>query len=567
VKKPPTLRYGVNDDPPLAVTIFSGLQQVGIISIFLVYPLLVFREAALPPAKLLDILSLSMLAMSISVLLPALRRGPVGAGYLCPSTFAGFYLKPSLMAVATGSLPLVFGMTVFAGAVEAVLARLQRHLRSFFPPEIAGFVVLLLGVNIGTVGLRYVLGVGAPQPAGAAELSVAAIALATMVGLTVWTAGSLKMFSALVGMVVGYGAGVYFGVLDTADFARVAATPLLSAPALDHLGWSWDAGLAAPFAIAALAACLQTVGCVTTCQKINDADWVRPDMRSAERGVLADALGTVSAGLLGTVGVNASPTCVGVSGASGVTSRRVAYAVAVTFAALAFVPKAASILAIMPRPVIGAALLFSASFVFVNGLQIIATRLLDARRTFVIGLSFMIGFAADAFPAYVALAPAKIQSIVGSSLVLGLVCALALNVVFRLGSTRTGRLRVDPDAPDADAIEQFMKHLGAAWGARRDIIDRASFNLAQSIETIVDACAPHGLLEVEARFDEFNLDVTVSYAGEPLALPSRRPSDEEIMEAEEGQRKLAGYLVRRLADGVEATHHEGRSTLVFHFDH
>ena len=567
MKKPPALRYGVNDLPPLTVTILSGLQQVGVISIFLVYPLLVFREAALPAGKLLDILSLSMLAMSLGVLLPALGRGPVGSGYLCPSTFAGFYLKPSLMAVATGSLPLVFGMTVFAGAVEAVLARVQRHLRSFFPPEIAGFVVLLLGVNIGTVGLRYVLGVGAPQPAGGEELAVAASALGTMVGLTVWSGGSLKMFSALVGMVVGYGAGVLFGVLGTADFARVAATPLLSAPALGHLGWSWDADLAAPFAIAALAASLQTVGCVTTCQKINDADWVRPDMRAAERGVLADALGTVGAGLLGTVGVNASPTCVGVAGASGVTSRRVAYAVAVIFAALAFVPRAASVLAIMPRPVIGAALLFSASFVFVNGLQIIATRLLDARRTFVIGLSFMIGFAADVFPAAVALAPARIQPVVGSSLVLGLVCALALNVLFRLGSTRTGRLSVDPGAPDADAIEQFMKHQGAVWGARRDIVERASFNLVQSIETIVDACRPQEPLDVEARFDEFNLDVQVSYAGAPLALPSRRPSDDEIMESEEGQRRLAGYLVRQLADGVQASHLDGRSTVLFHFDH
>jgi len=356
-------------------------------------------------------------------------------------------------------------------------------------------------------------------------------------------------------------------VLGDADFARVAATPLLAAPALDHLGWSWDSGLVLPFAIAALAACLQTVGCMTTCQKINDADWVRPDMRSAERGVLADAVGTMSAGLLGTVGVNASPTCVGVAAASGVTSRRVAYAVAAIFAGLAFMPKAASILAVMPRPVIGAALLYSASFVFVNGLQIISTRLLDARRTFVIGLSFMIGFAADAFPAYVALAPAKIQPIVGSSLVLGLVCALALNIVFRLGSTRTGRLRVDPAAPDPDRIEHFMTNQGAIWGARRDIIDRASASLLQSIETVVDACAPNGPVDVEANFDEFNLDMVISYQGKALGFPARRPTDDEIMQSEEGRRKLAGFLLRRLADSVEATHGDGRATIRFHFDH
>jgi hypothetical protein len=39
---------------------------------------------------------------------------------------------------------------------------------------------------------------------------------------------------------------------------------------------------------------------------------------------------------------------------------------------------------------------------------------------------------------------------------------------------------------------------GAAWGARRDVIDRASFNLAQSIETIVEGGDPEGPRAVRA---------------------------------------------------------------------
>ena len=82
-----------------------------------------------------------------------------------------------------------------------------------------------------------------------------------------------------------------------------------------------------------------------------------------------------------------------------------------------------------------------------------------------------------------------------------------------------------------------METQGAAWGARRDVIDRAKFNLTQSIETIVDGCAPEGPLEIEASFDEFSLDLRVSYAGPPLELPDQRPSNEEIMASEEGQRR------------------------------
>jgi hypothetical protein len=39
------------------------------------------------------------------------------------------------------------------------------------------------------------------------------------------------------------------------------------------------------------------------------------------------------------------------------------------------------------------------------------------------------------------------------------------------------------------------------------------------------------------------------------------------METEVGQRRLAGFMLRRFADRVAATHRAGRSTILFHFDH
>jgi NCS2 family nucleobase:cation symporter-2 len=99
------------------------------------------------------------------------------------------------------------------------------------------------------------------------------------------------------------------------------------------------------------------------------------------------------------------------------------------------------------------------------------------------------------------------------------------------------------------------------------VIDRASFNLTQSIETIVESGAAEGPLEIEASFDEFSLDLRVSYTGPPLELPERRPTNEEIMASEEGQRRLAGFLLRRLADRVQSTQRSGKSVVAFHFDH
>ena len=221
MKKPSNLTYSVNEVPPLGVTVLSGLQHVGLISIFLLFPLLVCREAQLSPDKILDVLSLSMLAMGAGAILPALARGPVGSGYLCPSIFTVAYLGPSLLALKAGGLPLVFGMTVFAGCVEAALSRLLRHLRALFPPEIAGLVVVLLGVTIGAIGIRYVLGADVSRPANGRELAVAAISLGTMVALNVWAGGFLRMFCALLGMIVGYAVAALLGILTGSDVQRV----------------------------------------------------------------------------------------------------------------------------------------------------------------------------------------------------------------------------------------------------------------------------------------------------------------------------------------------------------
>ena len=64
-----------------------------------------------------------------------------------------------------------------------------------------------------------------------------------------------------------------------------------------------------------------------------------------------------------------------------------------------------------------------------------------------------------------------------------------------------------------------------------------------------------------------DLATNQTYVGPPLELPERRPTNEEIMESEQGQRRLAGFMLRRYADRVGATHKAGRSTILFHFDH
>lgn len=567
MKRPAGFAYWLDDIPPLGVTLLSALQHISLVCGLLPIPLVVAREAGLSPAGTINLIAVAMIALGATSILQALNRGPVGTGLLAPSSFSGAYLAPSLLAVKSGGLALVFGMTIFAGLVEAALSRLLRHLRPFLPTEIAGFVVVLIGLNVGSLGMRYVLGIGAAAPVAPTEITVSVLALCVMVGLNVWGRGSARLFCALIGMIGGYVAAALLGVLSSAELERVLAVPLFSLPHFGELGWSFEAGLIVPFAIGAIAACLKTMGDLTVCQRINDADWVRPDLQSISRGTLANAFGTALAGLVGTTGFTTSSSNIGLSGATGVTSRRVAFVTGGLLIALAFLPQFAGLLAIMPRSLMGAMLMFIAAFIIVSGLQIVAARLLDVRRTFVIGLALIVALAVDSAPTYFSALPAVIQPLVSSSLVAGLIVAIALNLVFRIGTRKVQRFVVPSGAVDPVALGQFIDQCGASWGARRDVIERAKFNLLQSIETLRGSGLADGPLEVDASFDEFNVVLRLSYDGPPLELPTERPSDEEIMASDEGERRLAGFMLRRFADRVAATGRNGRSIVTFQFMH
>jgi NCS2 family nucleobase:cation symporter-2 len=152
--------------------------------------------------------------------------------------------------------------------------------------------------------------------------------------------------------------------------------------------------------------------------------------------------------------------------------------------------------------------------------------------------------------------------------VLGTLTALLLNLLFRLGQRQRVTLTLEPEAGDAmKRVVDFFEERGRAWGARRDVMERVSFGVSQSLESIQEVCEARGPIRIDAQFDEFNLDVTLAYRGELIELPNRRPSDKEIMESEAGHRRLAGFMLRRNADRVAASRKGDECLVQFHFDH
>jgi xanthine permease XanP len=488
------------NDPPQTLVWLSAVQHVGVLSVYLTFPLVVMREAGAPVRDTMAILALSLLAMGVATVVQSHRR--LGSGLLCPVTFTAAYIGPSILAYRQGGLPLVFGMTVFAGCAEMVISPFLRRLRALFPPEMSGLVVLLVGIAIGSLAVRQSPGPlidGVDRPLWITLL----VTFVTMAGLSVWGAPQLRRVAVLAGMMAGFVYASFSGVFSAADFAAIEAEPLLAVPRMGQWGIAFDPTLITPFVIAALAASTKAAGILSLAQRAAVGNST-PDRSMIARGVFGDGLGTAVAGLFGTTGLSTSPSSVALIAATGVTSRRVAAAIGAIFAILAFLPPLSHALAGFPRPVIAATMFFTGCLVLTNGLQMIAACSLDNRRSLVVGLSIIAALAIEAHPHIAASAPAFLSPIMGSSLVLGTSVGIALTLLFRIGAKQRHVLAV----PAAGTSE-----MQSAFFAGPRVAAAKAAPAARELLESITAAGPRSPITLTVSFDEYTVDVRAAYIG------------------------------------------------------
>jgi len=567
-KRPPNLLYGVDDTPPLLTLLLLGVQHVFIITISLIFPVLIIRAIGGSAAQAGFMVSMAMLAAGVGTILQALNRKGIGSGYLCPALCGPSFLSASLLAVKTGGLSLLFGMTTVAGMFEVLLSRVLHRLRVLFPPEVTGTVVTMVGITVIPVAISNFMGLDATDTVTErSELIVAVVTLGAMVCTNVWCKGKLKLYPILVGMILGYTLSYLLGILGVADLRQFSQAPLLAVPDLDYFGWSFDVLLLAPFLIAITCSLLKTVGDITTCQKINDLDWKRVDMKNVSGGILADGLSAAVGGLVGTMGQSTSSSNIGLSIGTGATSRKIAFATGGILVVLAFFPKLATIFVIMPKPVMGATLLFAISFMIVAGFQIIMSRMLDVRKTFVVGISIIFGLSVDVLPGLYEHVHPWIHPIFSSSLSLAAILAVSLNLLLRLGIARRQQLVLRPGVDTTDAIFAFMEKQGAAWGARKDVIYRAISALNEFYESATLLGLAKSEITVDVSFDEFNLDVDIRYTGTLMDFPTERPTEVDLLRDTRTTVKLAGFMIMHYVDQLKSDAKGDSCRIQFHFEH
>jgi NCS2 family nucleobase:cation symporter-2 len=171
-------------------------------------------------------------------------------------------------------------------------------------------------------------------------------------------------------------------------------------------------------------------------------------------------------------------------------------------------------------------------------------------------------------PGFFALVPPTFQPLVQSSVVVSIVAALVLNGIFRIGVTRTVKAQFSCGPDMLQKLHDFIQRSGGAWAARQEIMQRVT-RATQEFAELAPTLMPEGeAFEIEASFDEFNLDVLLYWRGHPFEVATTMPTAEEMLLDEDATARLASFLIARAADRIDSRLDEdGRHRLRLHFDH
>lgn len=567
MRKPDTIVYGSDDRPPLRIAFVLALQLMSFLGTYLVVSPLLARTLELDHDQSLQLISATLLASGLGVMLQASR---LGSGFLCPvqatsSTFAALVLGKT----AAGGLGAMFGMVGVMGVAQMVFAHLFQRLRTIFTVQVAGLAVMLIGLGLGFNGVKLMLGV---NPSGAApgehDALIFMLTLAPMVVCNIWFSGYPRLFSAFLGLSIGFGGACWLGAIPESNWEILRNTPWFYLPKPMHIGWELTADTFLPAIVTGLFLALHGFGALVAAQRFNDAEWKRPNLDSVRSGVLAEGLTNVAASLLNGLPLTSSGGAVGLAAATGCTSRWVAYWLGGLMMLLAYMPKAIVLWEILPGPVMGAALLFLAAFTTMAGLQVIASRLLDSRRILTVGAALVVGLSYEPLRAeFTSATPEALKMLMFSGVGLGVLVAVLLSAVFRIRDHTRDKRSFAADSDASDEVMEFLEQQGERWGARAEVVRRAEYATRQAFELLTE----HGLvnssngtlgtIELETVFNEYSFTVILNYPGTVLSPNMRPPTHEEMLDDENAVLAMAGYLLHRLADRIYTRNLAGRAEI------
>lgn len=412
--------------PALIVSSAAGLKSGSPEQILLVQSSLVF-------AAISTIIMLFPIPITKNYHIGARLPMIIGVSFAYVSTMQSIARGPEGTGLGVRGLAIIFGAQVVGGIVAIIFGLAVEKIRKLFPPLIAGTVVFTVGLSLYPTAVRYMAGGstlysinGEVVPFGSWQYwTVAFITLIAVIFFNQFTKGFLKLASILMGLIIGYIAAFFFGMIN---FTSVINAGIFQAPKLIPFGIEFDPSAAIAIALLFAVNSVQAIGdfSATTSGGMGRM----PTDKELKCGITAYGITNILSSVFGCLPTATYSQNVGIVATTKVVNRIVFLIAAIIILVAGLFPKFSALLTTIPSCVLGGATIMVFASIAMTGIKLVFTENMGHRNTLIVGLAVALGMgtvqvggALDTFPAWA-------KTVFGSSPVVIATCvAIILNVI------------------------------------------------------------------------------------------------------------------------------------------
>ena len=379
--------------PPAGQLIPLGLQHVVAAVVGVITPSLIISGSEvcnLSADEKTTLIQASLVITALATLLqlfPAFRR----IGSRLPVVMGiSFAYVPALTAIGGQSgLPAILGAELAGGLIAVIFGIFVKPIRKLFPPLVTGTVIFTIGLSLYPTAVRYMVGGDASSEwfGGARSWGVALFTFAVVIFLNNFAKGIWKLGSLLFGMIAGYIAACFAGIVD---LSGVADAQWASLPRFMPFEIEFVPSAVVSLAIVYIVNSVQTIGDLSS-TTMGGMGRVPTD-QELSGGIIGQGLMSIIGVFFGGLPVASFSQNVGIVTVNKVINRAVFAFSALVLLAAGLVPKFAAVLITIPQCVIGGATLSVFATITMTGIRmIVSDGELTVRKSTVAGLSVALG--------------------------------------------------------------------------------------------------------------------------------------------------------------------------------
>lgn len=407
----------------------------------IIVPLIVGGGLGLNQKELTYLVSIDLLMCGVATILQALSNRFFGIGLPvvlgCTFTAVG----PMIAIGKQYGVSSIYGAIIAAGLFVVIFAKLFGKLVKLFPPVVTGSVVTVIGVTLVPAAINDMAGgVGSKDFGSLENLALAFGVLLFIIIMYRFFDGFIRSISILLGLLFGTIVAAFMGkvslqAVGEADWFHGIQPFYFGTPTFELT----------PIITMILVACVGIVEATGVYFALSDICNKKIGEKELTKGYRAEGLAMVLGGIFNAFPYTTYSQNVGLVQLTGVRNHVIIYTCGGMLIVLGFIPKIAAITTIIPKSVLGGAMLAMFGMVMAYGIKMLSSVDFGKQENLlIVACSVGIGLGVTVVPTLFSQLPESIRILTDNGIVLGSASAVLLNIVFNMVPQRKVKVEEEP---------------------------------------------------------------------------------------------------------------------------